>query len=94
MSYCPIINKDNKLFVQPSEVCGFTALERIRGFNYGEFNSNVKYQFNSNSIFPNAKILGDDFNYNYRNPYSNDYIINMIKIKRIYVIKLEIMIGH
>jgi len=37
MSYCPIINKDNKLFIQPGEVCGFTALARIRQFNYGEF---------------------------------------------------------
>jgi hypothetical protein len=80
MSYCPIINKDNKLFIQPGEVCGFTALERIRGFNYGEFNSNAKYVYNSNSIFPT--ILGDDFNYKYRDPYSNDYIYQYDKNKK------------
>jgi hypothetical protein len=82
MSYCPIINKDNKLFVQPSEVCGFTALERMRGFNYGEFNSNGKYYYNSNTIFPNANILGTDFNYNYRDPYSNEYIYQYDKNKK------------
>jgi len=80
MSYCPIINKDNNLFIQSSEVCGFKALEKLRGFNYGEFNSNAKYTHNSNTIFPTT--LGEDFNYNYRNPYSNDYIYQYDKNKK------------